>query len=110
MTDYAKLVGLRIWLRRTVDRPCAVCGESVVVIGLGADQHTAGLHCAGCERHRGWLPRVIADFLMGLIAKFGTPPATITVLNTKPIAGLGAPVVVNSLRPGDEKETANVKC
>jgi hypothetical protein len=74
MSDYVVLIGLRVRMRRTTDRPCGVCGESVIVIGLGA-----GLHCARCMRHRGRLPQSVADFLIETIAKFGQPPATITI-------------------------------
>jgi hypothetical protein len=102
MIDSTALVGLRIQLRRTIDRPCVMCGESVVVIGFGAGPHVASLHCAGCARHRGWLPRLIADFLIEMIAKFGWPPATIAIRNAS-TAGMGAPAI------GNQSSTLNQK-
>ena len=56
MTDAPLLAGLRIQLERTKDVPCGVCGQTVVVIGKAAGPQVAGLHCASCDRHRGWLP------------------------------------------------------
>ena len=61
--DATLIVGLRIRLGRTIDTPCAACGHSIVVIGQGAGPHAAGLLCVGCDRHRGWLPRGVTEFL-----------------------------------------------
>jgi hypothetical protein len=63
LTDAPLLAGLRIQLERTKDVPCGVCGQTVVVVGKAAGPHVASLHCASCDRHRGWLPKTIADFL-----------------------------------------------
>ena len=71
--DATPIVGLRIRLRRTIDAPCATCGDSTVAIGEGVGPHAAGLHCVGCHRHRGWLPRPIAEFLVEIVARFGQP-------------------------------------
>ena len=65
--------GLRVRLERTVDTPCVTCGETVVVIGEGAGPHAASLRCAGCDRHRGWLPRTITNFLSETVRLFGVP-------------------------------------
>jgi hypothetical protein len=83
MTAAPLLTGLRIRLDRTTDVPCGVCGQTVLVIGKGAGPHAASLNCASCERHRGWLPRAIADLLVGTIIQFGRPPETITIRNPK---------------------------
>jgi hypothetical protein len=96
MIDVAPLVGLRIRLERTIDVPCGVCGPMVVVIGQGAGPHVASLHCAGCERHRGRLPKPIAEFLLAMIDQFGWPPETITIHNSEfaranAAAPMGAP-------------------
>jgi hypothetical protein len=69
-----------------------------VVIGKGVDPHIASLHCANCDRHRGWLPKAIADFLMATISQFGWPEA-VTVHNpefaqanaTAPLGARAAP-------------------
>jgi hypothetical protein len=96
MIDVTPLVGLRIRLERTIDAPCVVCGESAVVIGLGAGPQVASLHCASCDRHRGWLPKVITGFLLATISRFGWPPQAITIRNqnsrkANATAPLGAP-------------------
>jgi hypothetical protein len=101
MTDASLLVGLRIQLERTKDVPCGVCGQTVVVIGKGAGPHVASLNCASCYRHRGWLPKTIADFLVGTISRFGWPPEPITIRNPKfaqanTTAPLGARAVAKS--------------
>ena len=76
------LVGLRVRLERTIDVPCAACGETVVVIGQGAGPHVASLHCASCDRHRGWLPETVASFLRETISRFGRPTRTLTIRNS----------------------------
>ena len=72
MTDAALIIGLRVRLECTIDAPCA-CGETTVVIGQGAGPHVASLQCAGCNRHRGWLPKAIAEFLVDVVMRFGRP-------------------------------------
>ena len=81
MTDAPLPAGLRIQLERTNDVPCGVCGQTVVVVGKAAGPHVAGLHCAACDRHRGWLPKTIADFLMESVSRFGWPIEAITIRN-----------------------------
>jgi hypothetical protein len=44
-----------------------------VVIGEGAGPHAGSLRCAGCDRHRGWLPHIIANFLSETARLFGVP-------------------------------------
>jgi hypothetical protein len=79
--DEAPLVGLRIELTRTRDVPCAECGTTVVVVGLGVGPHGASLHCAGCRRHRGWLPKSVVEFLTESIRRFGWPTDPIMIAN-----------------------------
>jgi hypothetical protein len=74
---------LRIRLNRTVDVPCGACGESTVVIGLGAGTNVASLHCASCDRHRGWLPKPITEFLLATLSQFGWPSEAITIRNSE---------------------------
>ena len=81
MTDAPLLSGLRIQLERTKDVPCGVCGQTVVVVGKAAGPHVASLHCATCDRHRGWLPETVADLLVETIKRFGRPTETITIRN-----------------------------
>jgi hypothetical protein len=81
--DATPLAGLRIRLKRTIDVPCGACGETVVVIGQGAGPHAASLHCGSCDRHRGWLPKAITEFLREMISLFGWPPEAITIQNSE---------------------------
>ena len=81
--DATPIVGLRIRLRRTIDTPCAACGHPIVVISQGAGPHAAGLHCVGCDRHRGWLPRAVTEFLLTTVARFGRPREGITIRNSE---------------------------
>ena len=75
----AILIGLRIKLARTIDVPCAECGETTVVICSGADHQVAALRCVCCQRYRGNLPKAVAEFLVTAIDKFGRPTAPITI-------------------------------
>jgi hypothetical protein len=96
MTDTPLLMGLRIRFERSKDVPCTACGQRVVVIGK-----SGSLHCATCDRHRGWLPKTIADFLLETISRFGRPPKAITIRNPEfaqanATAPLGAPAAATS--------------
>jgi hypothetical protein len=99
MTDTTPLLGLRIHLKRTIDVPCCACGETIVVIGKSTGSHAASLHCASCERHRGWLPTTVADFLTDLVVRFGRPTAPITVRNSELAATSGARAAEASTAP-----------
>jgi hypothetical protein len=96
------LTGLRLRLERTIDVPCGVCGQTVVVKGAGP--HVASLHCASCDRYRGWLPKAIADFLVETISRFGWPSEAITIRNpgfaqANATAPLGAHAVAQKSAP-----------
>jgi hypothetical protein len=93
------LVRLPIKLERTVDGPCAVCGETAVVIGSSAGPYTASLRCLRCGRHRGWLPTTVADFLTALVVRFGRPTAPITVRNSELAATSGVRAAEASTAP-----------
>jgi hypothetical protein len=85
-----ELIGLRIKLERTIDKPCA-CGETAVSVGEGAGPHIASLRCTGCDCHRGWLPKVIASFLTETIGRFGQLTDPIVMQNSSLPADAGAP-------------------
>jgi hypothetical protein len=90
------LIGMRIRLTRTIDVPCCQCGETVVVSGQGTGPHAACLRCASCDRHRGWLPKALTEFLAETIRLFGPLPDGITIRNNEfaeanAAATLGAP-------------------
>jgi hypothetical protein len=93
------LIGLSIKLERTIDGPCAICGETAVILGTGTAPHLAALRCLSCGRHRGRLPQTVADFLIALIAKFGRPAEPITIRNSELAASLGAPAAEASTAP-----------
>ena len=88
MTDI--LIGLQIKLARTIDVPCAECGETAVTICSGADPHMAALRCVCCQRYRGNLPKAVAEFLVTAIDKFGRPTAPITIRESLLAAPSGA--------------------
>ena len=94
MTD--SLIGLQIKLARTIDVPCAECGETTVVICSGADHHVAALRCVCCQRYRGDLPEVVADFLVTAIDKFGRPTVPITVRDSLLAAPVSGAVAVET--------------
>ena len=81
MTDTSLLTGLRIEFETTNDVPCAACGQTVVAIRKCASPYVGKLHCANCNRHRGWLSKAIADFLVETIRRFGRPLEAITIRN-----------------------------
>jgi hypothetical protein len=83
MIDATTLVGLRISLDRTIDVCCGTCGQTIIVIGNGAGTGVASLRCANCDRHRGWLPKAVADFLLEVISRFGRPTDIITIRNSE---------------------------
>ena len=101
MIDASLLTGLRIRLERATDVPCGVCGQTAVVIGKGAGPNIASLHCASCDRHRGWLTKAIAEFLIATISRFGRPTEVISIRNPEfaqanATSPLGAPAVATS--------------
>ena len=114
MIDATALVGLRISLDRMIDVCCGAFGQTIVVIGNDAGPHVASLDCATCNRHRGWLPKAIADFLVPTIMRFGRPSEAITIRSPEfakanATAPLGAP---RSQRQHPEllkKDNRNVK-
>ena len=54
------------------DTPCKQCGGVAVVIGEPKGPHANALYCQTCNRHRGWLPKTVADFLTETINRFGS--------------------------------------
>jgi hypothetical protein len=83
MSGPVGITGLRIRLERTIDVPCAVCGETVVTIGPSAGPHAAALHCSCCDRHRGWLPKPVANFLADAATLFGRSTEPILICNSQ---------------------------
>jgi hypothetical protein len=59
-------------LERTVDLANPCC-ENLARVRPVHGPHAAELRCAGCDRHRGWLPKSAMTFLSELAARFGAP-------------------------------------
>ena len=87
-TDLAgapNLVGLVIQL----DRGCARCGNSTLVIASpGAGPHAASLACTRCHRNGGWLQKEAAAFVAEVVKKFGRPDQPIVIRQSPYRAGL----------------------
>jgi hypothetical protein len=82
MTDMAPLCGLRIQLNREIDKPCAACGRTIVVVG-----HDASLTCNNCKRPRGKLPASLCSFTLKAISLFGRPTEPFAIQTpTRPAA------------------------
>jgi hypothetical protein len=61
-------------LDRTIDREHPCCSNSNIAELLpGKGVHAAGLRCAGCGQHRGWMPKATFDQLNSIIGRFGAP-------------------------------------
>ena len=73
------IIGLAI---RLVHRPCRSCGAVHFIITAPVAMHHAGLRCAACDRHNGWLSRGAVTFIQMTVAKFGRPTEAITVHNS----------------------------
>jgi len=69
------LIGLAV----RIPDPCRSCGDNVAKIGPPVGPHLAGLRCARCNHHRGWLPRTAHQFLIGVVDKFGRPIEPIAI-------------------------------
>jgi hypothetical protein len=72
-----ELPGLCVQLDRKIDQRTACCGSRVATIHTGRGPHAAGLRCANCGHHRGWLPQEAHAFLINTAKQFGSPSAPI---------------------------------
>jgi hypothetical protein len=61
---------LLVRLDRTTDRLHPCC-DNLAVLRPGKAPHVAELRCANCNRHRGWLPKAVLDFLTTTAQRFG---------------------------------------
>jgi hypothetical protein len=59
-------------LDRSTDRERPCC-ENLATLRPGKGPHGAELRCAGCDRHRGWLPKQAVDFLAAIADRLGDP-------------------------------------
>jgi hypothetical protein len=69
-------------LDRSTDRERPCC-ENLATLRPGKGPHGAELRCAGCGRHRGWLPKQAVDFLAAIADRLGDPDPIILRDQTK---------------------------
>ena len=65
-------------LDRGIDRSQPCCAP-FAIIQAGQGQHAAELRCAGCGKHRGWLPKLALDFLAETARRFGAPAESLVL-------------------------------
>ena len=87
------LIGLTVKLERPGDHCC----DDRVVIGSSKGPHAASLHCAGCGRHRGWLPAAALGFIEETRQRFGATEI-ITFRNSQFRSPPGAGDEINEAR------------
>ena len=73
MSAQVNLIGLKVI---DSERPYC-CGTNVCIIGVGKGPHVGELRCAGCNRHRGWLPKEVFCWLESVTAIYGAPTTPI---------------------------------
>lgn len=76
------LRGFEIKLDRDIDRINRCC-ENRAIIHASKEPHGGELRCSGCDRHRGWLSKTTANFLLATITQFGRPAAPPTITTNK---------------------------
>jgi hypothetical protein len=74
MTDnqFPELDRTIVRLDRSTDRERPCC-KNLATLSSGKGPHGAELRCAGCGRHRGWLPKQATEFLNTIVNRFGNP-------------------------------------
>jgi hypothetical protein len=79
--DLSPLVGLTVDLARACG-PCQ-CGSSLATICPGKGKASGQLRCANseCSRHRDWLGRCTAIWILTEIEKFGRPTVPVDIHN-----------------------------
>ena len=65
-----RVAGRYLQLDRSIDREQPCC-ENLSTLRPGKGPHAAELRCAGCGRHRGWLPKQAFDFLAAIADRLG---------------------------------------
>jgi hypothetical protein len=66
-------------LDRSIDRERPCCQNLATIRPTPDGPHAAELRCAGCQKHRGWLPREAMNFLAGVARLWGAPTTPITL-------------------------------
>jgi hypothetical protein len=108
------IIGLRVRLDRRVDRELG-CHDNLAAIFPGRGPHAAQLRCAECQRHRGWLGKLTADFLTETVRTFGVPleprDATTTAIASATAPANGDPPMAtrDELYPSKYLKAADLK-
>ena len=66
-------------LDRSIDRERPCCQNLATIRPTPDGPHAAELRCAGCDRHRGWLPKEAMSFLAEVARLWGAPTTPITL-------------------------------
>jgi hypothetical protein len=77
--ESSPLHGLRVHLERKIDAEKGCC-RNFAIIHVGKGPHAAELRCAGCGRHRGWLPKEAARWLITVLANFPEAKSDVHVI------------------------------
>ncbi len=77
-TSSSPLIGMMVKLDRDIDRRDPCC-QNLAVVTVGKGQHSAGLACASCGKHRGWVSKSTTLFLRKLIEHWGVPTEPLIV-------------------------------
>jgi hypothetical protein len=76
------LRGFEVKLDRDIDR-IGRCCENRATIYPGKGPHAGQFRCSHCDRHRGWLSKTTANFLLATITQFGRPAIPPTISTNK---------------------------
>jgi hypothetical protein len=86
-TPSSPINGMRLRLERKEDKKG--CCQNIAIIRAGKAPHVGELRCAECDRHRGWLPKEAANWLLTVLAFWPEAKNDVHVLrDTKPISAL----------------------
>jgi hypothetical protein len=72
------ILGLKVQLARAADRDRPCC-RNICIIEAGREPYAGKLRCVDCNRARGWLSKVTADWIEQVAACFGAPTTPIIV-------------------------------
>ena len=73
--DVTPILGMKVHLRRTKDKPCNTCASTTAIVREGTTTHAASLRCFGCGKFRGWAPAELVKFLGWNSQRALPPPA-----------------------------------
>jgi hypothetical protein len=77
-TSSSPLIGMMVQLDRSIDqlKPCC---SNMAIVTIDKGQHAAGLVCASCGRHRGWISKSTTTNLQAIIDQWGVPTKPLVV-------------------------------